>query len=192
MLTALMNYLSAVSGMPLNSLTKRGITFYLYIPMDIRNNLSTGNHFSPYSANAYGSAPSGDGGVVHTPTAPPSFPRGGDSLMISTTSSYNSERKRERRIYTPDELRLRWQTISRVCGGFAGACAICFVLLVVQPLLVVLFTLGGCVSGGCDDWMEFAHEVFFMSLVPLSLMLTAGIISCLAYLRKLQIKGQRT
>jgi hypothetical protein len=158
--------------------------------MDIRNNLSTANHFSPYSASAYGAGAAGESGVVHTPTAPPSFPRGGDSLMVLSggMSSYSSERRREGRVYTAEELRARWQTISRVSGGFAGACAICFALLVIQPLLVFVFTLGGCLSGGCDDWMDFAYEVFFMSLVPLTLMLAAAIVSCLAYLRKQSIK----
>lgn len=96
-------------------------------------------------------------------------------------SSYSE--RREKRVRTPEELIARWLTICQVCVGISVVCALCFALLVIQPFLVVVFTLGDCVTGGCDDWLEFAHEVFLVSLIPLAVTLVMGIFASLAYLR---------
>lgn len=93
----------------------------------------------------------------------------------------------EERIASRDRHCACWRVVYLIAGSVSGLSLIVFVFFVLQPILVVVFTLGGCVSGGCEEWLEFSEEVFAASLIPLTLGVVTALIACTAYLIKQRI-----
>jgi hypothetical protein len=151
-------------------------------PMDIGNNLTTGNHFSPYT-NSYaigGGESQGAEGASPGPV-PVRFPSAGDSLIAMGTS-YSYALNRESSGTFTATRRARWRVVYLISGSVSGVSIALFILFAAQPLLVVIFTLGGCLSRDGQEWLEFSKEVLQTSLVPLAAGLVAGLIAGTAYL----------
>lgn len=155
--------------------------------MDIRNNLSSNNHFSPYSASSYPTVTNVDGGLI--PPSSSTLHRG-DSLTPFDSRLLSPEPVRHE-INLHQALK-SWKMIRAGTLITTLLSGTIFILLIFQPLLVLLFTLGGCVSDGCEEWVEFSAVVMLASLVPGSIAILGGLLSLVSHLTVHRIRRQMT
>lgn len=155
--------------------------------MDLRDNLSPSGHFSPYTASSY---PLTDGHyeLAGTTAAGRRLLVKGDSLMAMGANS--KIRVATNRAVDLKKVIVRWTVIRGVVFVVLGLSSIFFALFIVEPLLVFLFTLGTCVSGGCHEWLEFSNEVLWASLIPGGVSLLSALIVAVAHLRVVRATRQ--
>ncbi len=75
-----------------------------------------------------------------------------------------------------------WTRIRRGFLGVALGSLALFLIIVSLPILAIVFTLGFCLVGGCQEWWEFTSAVFMVCLWPGALFLIGllGIAMCSA------------
>ena len=149
--------------------------------MDVRNGMSTPGYFSPYTAGSYG-AVDGSGAPMRLPV------KSTDSLTMFDLQRADRQTYRTRE--SLEKVLWKWQLLRTIANLVAVLSASLFLLLVLQPLLVFLFTLGTCVMGGCEEWLEFASVVLFASLVPGGIALVSLVIVVLAHCFALRVKRE--
>lgn len=75
--------------------------------------------------------------------------------------------------------------MARIARGFgwvlSGLAFFIFIIMVLQPILLPLFTFGACFSGGFGEWMDFSFAVLKVSLIPLALGLIFGWVGYFAH-----------
>lgn len=139
--------------------------------MDINSNYSSsyasGSHFSPYTASGYPSVEGKGDSLTSTAAA--------GRRLLSTDSILEIPKQIRDVDYSEKDKKIlfRWRLLRGVSLGILGLSSFFFLLLILQPLLVFLFTLGGC-----EEWFEFASEVLIMSMIPGGI----GILSAIFYL----------
>ncbi|MDP1835669.1 MAG: hypothetical protein Q8K75_07040 [Chlamydiales bacterium] len=135
--------------------------------MDVStNSFSTGDPYrtaaSRYNSGANAGADGSDTDSF-TPTAARPMPFG-DSLLVGSALPRKSTVKAAD--VDPEQTLKTARIVRAVTWGLGGISLLVFLIMFIQPLLLPIFTLGTCFSGGMGEWLDFSFAVLKISLIP--------------------------
>ncbi len=137
--------------------------------MEVRNSIGEARYYGPSDGGPSKKKKEGEEGdgedeLASVMTQVPSMPFG-DSMIVSARATPRRDAPSKQSV-EPDVL-FHWLGIARLVAlGVCFLALLALLLMAIQPLLAIIFSLGACLVGSCSEWMDFTFAIFRACSIP--------------------------
>ncbi len=144
-----------------------------------------------YRGNAYQTNSSGGGGgssdqFVGKAARPVGY---GDSILVGSPLARKADSKTKPGMDQEQALKA-FQLTRTISAGLASVALFVFGIMILQPLLLPLFTLGMCFSTGMAEWLDFSWTILKISIIPAAVGTICGWVAYFAHRKSKALSRQ--